>query len=305
LAINPDICSCIAAGATSCIHGSIWNSKAILEECLKYRDFSFIGEVDVSKIGIDSEKLSLSYAEKIVFYDGITVAAGPLGSSEILLNTFPSSNSVEVKDTRMGYMPFFKFKLNTGHSGAFAFSQFRFNVSFGKEQMSAHIQLYSHSEVYLDRILGKLPVFARSGFEKIAGIALPHIGIALIYLDSKTSSSLSISKGTGDRELDIEVLKPENSKWGLRRRIWQVFRQLGIFPFIALVSWAKPGESYHLGASGAGLLDEFGFVSVDRRISVAGALALPRIDAGPITHAAMAQSARLVEQIIYQNLESN
>lgn len=305
LAINPDVCSCIAAGVTSCPHGSIWNSKSILEQCLKYKDFSFVNGVDVTKIGINSENLSLSYQEKTDFYDGITVAAGPLGSSEILLNTFSNLRSVEVKDTLMGYMPFFKFKLNTGHSGVFAFSQFRFDLSFGKKQRSAHIQLYSHSEAYLDRILEKLPMFARSGFEKIAGMVLPHFGIALIYLDSQASSSLSISKGAGSRELNIKILMPENSKWGLRRRMWHAFRQLRIFPILPLISWAKPGESYHLGAGGTGLLDDIGFVKVDKRISVAGSLALARVDTGPITHAAMAQSSRLVEQIVHQNLESS
>jgi len=305
LAINPNICSCVTGGATSCTHGSIWNSKSILDKCSKYERFSFITGVDVTKVDIAGEKLSISYLGGEDSFDGITIAAGPLGSSEILLNTFSSLNSIEVSDNLMGYMPFYKFRLNSGHTGAFAFSQFRLDISFGKENLSAHIQLYSHSEKYLDRILGKLPKFSRPLFERLAGIVLPHIGIALIYLDSKASSSLSISKGRENRELEITVLKPAKGRLELRKRIWQTFRHLRVIPLVPLISWAKPGESYHLGAGGKDLLDDLGFVKNDNRISVAGALALPKVDPGPSTHAAMAQSSRLVEGFVYQNLESN
>ena len=305
LAINPSICSCIETGATSCAHGSVWNSKFMLEECMKYKSFSFISGVDITKIENVGDQLSLSYLSTTQFYDGITIAAGPLGSSEILLNTFSGLSSIEVSDTLMGYMPFYKFRLNSRHSGAFAFSQFRFDIIFGTENLSAHTQLYSHSEIYLDRILNKLPKIARPVLKKFAGVILAHIGIALIYLDSKASNSLTISKGRGGRELEINILKPEEGSSGLRRKLWQTFRLLRIFPLVPLISWAKPGESYHLGAGGKDLLDDLGFVKVDTRISVAGALGLTRVDPGPITHASMAQSSRLVEWIVHQNLESN
>ena len=75
-----------------------------------------------------------------------------------------------------------------------------------------------------------------------------------------------------------------------------------MFPLLPALSWAKPGESYHLGAV-RGLLDDYGFLKKDSRLSVAGSFALPVILPGPITHAAMAQTARLVEKIVHQNLE--
>jgi|688.fasta_scaffold178542_2 hypothetical protein len=305
LAINPNICQCISAGETSCGHGSVWNSKSLLEKCAGYKGFSFQDGIDVTEIKVSNENVVILCAEKTYSFDGITVAAGPIGSSEILLNSFSNLESLEVSDTLMGYMPFFKYKLNSGHSGAFAFSQFKFDLRFNDGDLQAHVQLYAHSEIYLDRILAKLPKIIRPMFTKLAGFLLPHIGIALIYLDSKASSSLSISKGMGDRELVIKALRPDKSVWGLRRKIIGAFRGLKILPFVALISWAKPGESYHLGAGGRDLLDEYGFVEFNKRISVAGSLALPRIDPGPITHAAMAQSSRLVEKIIHQNFESS
>jgi hypothetical protein len=305
LAINPNICPCISAGETSCGHGSIWNSKSLLEKCARYEGFSFQDGIDVTEIKVSNENVAILCAEKTYSFDGITIAAGPIGSSEILLNSFSNLESLEVSDTLMGYMPFFKYKLNSGHSGEFAFSQCRFDLRFNGGDLQAHVQLYSHSEIYLDRILGKLPKIIRPTFAKLAGFLLPHIGIALIYLDSKASSSLSISKGMSARELEIKVLRPDKSVWGLRRKIIGAFQGLKMFPLVALISWAKPGESYHLGAEGRDLLDEYGFVEFNKRISVAGSLALPRIDPGPITHAAMAQSSRLVEKIIHQNLESS
>ena len=303
LAINPNICKCINAGKTSCGHGSVWNSKSLLEECERHTGFTFHSGADVTEVGAGFENVSILCAGKTHSFDGITIAAGPLGSSEILLNSFSSIDSVVVSDSLMGYMPFFKFKLNNGHSGAFAFSQFRFDLIFNGRDSRAHVQLYSHSEIYLDRILGKLPKIIRPMFKKLAGLLLPHMGIALIYLDSTLSSSISISKGLGERELGIKILRPEKSAWGLRKKILGTFLSIKIIPLVCLIAWARPGESYHLGAGGKDLLDEYGFVKFNKRISVAGSLALPRIDPGPITHAAMAQSSRLVEKIVHQNLE--
>jgi hypothetical protein len=305
LAINPNVCNCINSGQTSCVHGSVWNSKSLLDECAGHSKFSFKDGVDVTKIEVGREDVAILDDDKTYSFDAITVAAGPLGSAEIMLNSFPNLDKIKISDTLMGYVPFFRFKLNDGHSGAFAFSQYRFDLELGHRDLRVHIQLYSHSEVYLDRILGKLPKLIRPIFGKMADFILPHIGIALIYLDSKASSSLSISKGVDDRNLDIKVFGPEIRARGLRRKLIGAFRALKIFPFVGLISWTKPGESYHLGAGAKDLLDEYGFVKIDKRISFAGSLALPRVDPGPITHASMAQSSRLAEKIIHQNFESN
>jgi hypothetical protein len=89
-----------------------------------------------------------------------------------------------------------------------------------------------------------------------------------------------------------------HSSLGLIRRLWQVFRYLGFFPLLPLLSWSQPGESYHLGAMDGEILDEFGSVKSIPGLHVAGALSLPNIAPGPVTHSSMAQTSRLIEKLV-------
>ena len=107
---------------------------------------------------------------------------------------------------------------------------------------------------------------------------------------------MKIVKAETERKLLINLIKPNRKYPEFGKKIWSHFREIGLFPLLPVLSWAKPGESYHLGAV-KGLLDDYGFLRKDSRLSVAGSFALPVILPGPITHAAMAQTARLVEKL--------
>jgi hypothetical protein len=202
----------------------------------------------------------------------------------------------------MGYAPYFKYKLNSGHRGAFAFSKYRLDLKNSQREVSAHVQLYVHSELYLDRIKGKIP----KPLKALSSIALkaltPHMGIALFYISSAMSESMEVSINNSSRQLDIKTRKAKNSRYSVMKEIKLKISGLGMKQFLPSFLMAKVGESYHLGAA-ENLLDEFGFLKIDGRVSVAGSFALPQIIPGPITHAAMAQTSRLVERIIHQNLE--
>ena len=302
LAIKYGKCICIAMGKSACNHGSIWSSLSLIEECKKYENFRLISGVDVLSISV-AELIKIN--SRINFsleYDSIILGAGPLGVSEILLNSFEKIQTIRLSETRMGYVPYFKFKLNSGHEGAFAFSKYRFDLKNKQREVMAHVQLYVHSELYLDRIKGKVP----QPFKALASVALkalsPHMGIALFYISSALSESLEISVNKTSRQLDIKTLQAKGKSFNVKRRIKLAISELGVKLFLPSFIMAKVGESYHLGAA-ENLLDEFGFLKIDGRISVAGSFALPQITPGPITHAAMAQTSRLVERIIHQNFE--
>jgi len=303
LAINDSVCKCVSSGNGYCIHGSVWNSISLTKECEKYPNFRLLETIDVQKIESDNEGVYINHNSAKLKYDAITLAAGPLGVSEILLNSEIEIKKISLSETRMAYLPYFRFRLNTGHTGAFAFSQYRFDLKDSDGEIEAHIQLYAHSELYKKRILGKIPQGMSLLGKYLINILTPHMGIAIIYLNSSLSESLEISKDQYERKLTITVKKPRYDKKGLRKRIWVAFNHLGVIPLLPAMSWAKVGESYHLGAA-PDILNEFGFLKLEPRLSIAGSFALPGILPGPITHAAMAQSSRLVEQIIYQNLES-
>ncbi len=302
LAIVYGKCSCLAVGKSFCNHGSIWSSLSLIEECKKFAKFRLISGVDVNSVSIADHIKIVSGNEFSVNYDSIILGAGPLGVSEILLNSFENIQSIHLSETRMGYAPYFKYKLNSGHKGAFAFSKYRLDLKNSQPEVLAHVQLYVHSELYLDRIKGKIPKPLRALSNMVLKVLTPHMGIALFYISSDMSESLEVSINDSSRQLDIKTRKAKNERFSVIREIKLKISDLGVKQFLPSFKMARVGESYHLGAA-ENLLDEFGFLKIDGRISVAGSFALPQIIPGPITHAAMAQTSRLVERIIHQNLE--
>ena len=301
LAVRNLECSCVASGKSFCVHGSVWNSSYLINECRKFPSFTFRKGVDVTDLKFQEDGVVINSSRDSLQYDMITLSAGPLGTAEVLFNSLDEIKSILMNETRMGFLPFLRYKLNTGHSGAFAFSQFKFDIQSGDESL-AHVQLYAHSELYSERIEGEVPKILTPFVRFALKFLTPHMGIALIYLNSEYSESLKIVKAETDRKLLINLIKPNRKKPGFGKNIWSRFREIGLLPLLPALSWAKPGESYHLGAV-KGLLDDYGFLRKDSRLSVAGSFALPVILPGPITHAAMAQTARLVEKIVHQNLE--
>jgi len=303
LAINNYVCECISSGNDYCMHGAVWNSKSLVNECMAYGTFKLLTSLDVKKIRSDIDGLYIQNQSEELRYDSITLASGPLGISSILLNSDFRLEEVLLSETRMAYMPYLRFRLNSGHPGAFAFSQYRFDLEDSSGTIEAHIQLYAHSELYKKRIESKVPNGLRFVARIILSILAPHMGIALIYINSEYSEALKITRSHDRSKLLVELINPKK-KHDFLKKLWRSFKELGLFPILPALSWAKAGESYHLGAI-QDYLDEYGFLKLEPRLSVAGSFALPKVLPGPITHAAMAQSSRLVERIVHQNLESN
>lgn len=303
LAVRNLSCGCVASGKSICPHGSVWNSTYLIRECEKFEKFTFRKGVDVTSLTFEKDGILINNPSDSLKYDSITLAAGPLGTAEILLSSFNAIKEIALNETRMGFIPFFRHKLNTGHVGAFAFSQFKFDLKDEKDLVVAHVQLYAHSELYAERIEGKFPTILVPFVRQLIKFLTPHMGIAIVYLNSNYSNSLKIEKFLGSRKLLVGSVDPIKNISKISKQFWGSFRKLGLFPLMPALSWAKPGESYHLGAEHE-LLDDFGFLKKDKRVSVAGTFALPVILPGPVTHAAMAQSSRLVEKITHQNFES-
>ena len=302
LAVRNLDCGCIATGKSYCVHGSVWNSTYLIRECKKFQRFNFCTGIDVQTLIAEQDGISINDSSSSIKYGSITLAAGPLGNTEVLLNSIHGIDGLLIRETRMGFLPFLRYKMNTRHAGAFAFSQFKFDINDEGSEVIAHVQLYAHSEQYTERIAGKIPKILLPIAKQLLKFLTPHMGIALIYLSSNFSESMSVRKSTQERKLLIDLIKPNFKNQRFGRRIWKSFTNLGLLPLMLALNWAKPGESYHLGAV-PDVLDEYGFLKSDNRISVAGSFALPTILPGPITHAAMAQTSRLVERLVHQNLE--
>ena len=298
LALNSARCDCIGIGLSSCTHGGVWNSKNFISICSTFDGFSLNSGKDVIKIDkIESGLLLVgeSFSDE---FDSVILAAGSIGSVEILLNSLPETSSISLKDTRMAFLPLLRFGIRTKHKGGFAFSQYSIDTLFGQTQLKAHIQLYSDSEIYRDRILGKIPTFLSPIAGPFLNSLLPHLAIAIIYVDSDASPHVRFRKSESERKLLVDFITPRVSVRGLKTQLWKIFRRLRFIPLLPLLSWSNPGESYHLGAVGNQLLDEFGSVKSLPGLHVAGAISLPQIEPGPITHSAMAQTSRLIERLL-------
>jgi len=297
LALDPSTCGCVPDGLSSCVHGGVWNSKSLLARCYSFDSFKFKSGCDVTRIEKSDVGLKLIGDGFSDEFQTVTLAAGSLGTVEILLNSLKDVPALTLQDTRMGFLPLFRFRIRTRHKGGFAFSQFNINTHFGKKNLAIHIQLYSDAEIYRHRIVGKLPRFISPIIEPLLNVILPHLAIAIVYVDAEMSTQISFSKTNQSRELNVDFIKASVSGRGLKRRLWSIFREIKFLPLLPLLSWSKPGESYHLGALGNQILDDFGSVKELPGVYIAGAIALPRVEPGPITHSAMAQTSRLIEHL--------
>jgi hypothetical protein len=298
LALKSVECGCILKGLSSCAHGGVWNSKSLIRRCSTHGGFTFHTGKDVIKIDKIESGLLLAGESFTNEFDSVILAAGSIGSVEILLNSLPETPNLSLQDTRMAFLPLLRFGNRTKHKGGFAFSQYSIDTLFGKTQLKAHIQLYSDSEIYRDRILGKIPTFLSPVVEPFLNSLIPHLAIAIVYVDSDASPKVRFRKSEGERKLVVDFLRPMVSVRGLKTQLWKIFRRIKFFPLLPFLSWSNPGESYHLGAVGNQLLDEFGSVKALPGLHVAGSISLPQIEPGPITHSAMAQTSRLIERLL-------
>lgn len=297
LALNPLVCECVIDGLSSCFHGGVWNSKSLLSKCESFEKFNFNSGFDVIRIEKSDSGVNIIGNDFSEECETAILAAGSLGSIEILLNSLIDVESLSLQDTRMAFLPLFKLGIRKPHDGGFAFSQFNLNANFGSKDFAVHIQLYSDSEIYVDRIIGKLPILLSFLITPFLNLILRNISIAIVYVDAALSPQLLFSQSKQDREICVDYKKPRFTCRGLKIYLWRIFRELKFVPLLPLLSWSNPGESYHLGALGDGLLDEVGSVRDIPGLYVAGAMALPRIEPGPITHSAMAQTSRLIEYL--------
>lgn len=297
LALNPNNCACIHLGFSSCSQGGVWNSKSLIQMCQAFDKFSLKTGKDVIKIEKSHSGLMLIGESFFDQFDSVILAAGTVGTVEILLNSLPDIPFLTLNDTRMAFLPLFRMGARAEHEGGFAFSQYSMDASFGKKKLAVHIQLYSDSEIYRERIIGKIPNYLGSITRPLLSYLLPHLAIAIIYIDSNASPQVQFRKSEAARRLDVYYLSPAFSKRGLKKRLWAIFRKLKFLPMLPLISWSNPGESYHLGALEEAILDEFGSVALLPGLHVAGAISLPQIEPGPITHSAMAQTSRLIERL--------
>lgn len=295
LAANTVYCDCLQNGLGACSHGSIWNTENILKACATYPKFNYVAGYFAESIRVENNSVAISNVSEIRNFEKVILAAGPIGNAALLLKSGLGADELTLLDTQMYYLPLWRFKRAKKHSGSFSLSQIQGDFTFSNSGLSAHLQIYAHTENFADRIKGKMPAVIWAITKYPLRLIYSHLSIGILYLDSKVSSKVRLSLNQKLTIIEEKVIPSNIELSDLRLVLRKSLRPLKLLPIFSLLSKSGVGESYHLGAEQSGLCDEYGRLVADKRIGVAGSFALPHLEPGPITNTTIAQTIRLVE----------
>lgn len=296
LVVNYESCTFCGLCQKGCPENAIWNSEELLMKCKEFDDFEYINALFVKRFEEVSSKVRIYCDDLEMEFDNLFIGAGPVSTSILFLKSDSRLNSVELKDNQMAIIPFLSFKRNRSHLGAFSLSGLQMNLKSNSSQY-AHLQLYTHTQSYLDRILlGRNPIL-RALLRRILIKIQGHLYVGLMYLPAEISDSLKLELVAG-----IPITSSIASHAGKRNYILQILRgfhqKTGLFPIFPLIEIKEVGASYHLGSAKGLDLDEFGKSSNHQKVRAIGSIALQNIEPGPITAIAMAQAITSVNNFL-------
>ena len=276
-----------------CSSNAIWSSLNILQKCEAFSNFSYIDNVFVDRFEIIDDLIQVTTSQRVFKTNYLLLGAGPIGNSAILLNS-NEANKIDILDTQMITIPLFSMRKKNPHVGSFGLSGgFIDGVDNGKR---FSIQLYSHPETFLNRISDAIPSIFRSVILPLMKLMLPHLYIAIIYLDSSVSGKIILEKGSALSYRYMNFDSKSKEFTGIRKAINKIFFGLRIFPAWTFAKFANVGDSYHIGAGSGFEANNYGQLKSNPKVGILGSLALESIEPGPITSLSMMQAIKLVNR---------
>jgi choline dehydrogenase-like flavoprotein len=297
---------CIYCGQclTGCPSDFIWHAPKIdsskVKNHVKNRVISIREEVD----GISIQSMNRTgQLENSEHFERVILGAGPIESFRILATSRMVSNKAVMKDSNTFFLPIYlsrRFRLPPDKT--FTLSQAFVRIE-PHNLPAAQLQLYEFSPDLVERAKKILPLgsFIPDYFLKLV---LRRMVVAIGYLDSGKSTPMEISLTESGNVL---IKSKKLNIWKLRKRIApyiKIFnkksRKLGIRPLFLFAKFSRPGEGVHFGSwlpmgSEADLL---GRPRGHKLIHVIDSSVLPTIPAGAMTFTVMANSSRIVDQLI-------
>ena len=225
----------------------------------------------------------------LVDFDFIYLCCGPVANANLILNSKPKPAQIVLKDTQIIYVPFLYRKKNKFCKEITNFPVRSASVFNEEGGIETYFQIYPHVKEYLEQILSKFPKILRPALSPVLGIVFSRIGIALGYRNQENSSSISLNSGPTILVKELAAEK-KISKITFMIRSFHNLKSLGLLPMPMFTRFGSPGDSYHLGMAENIVQPENGSVEGFSRVFALGAIALPRLDPGPITYSAMAQA---------------
>lgn len=297
------ITACQSCGlcATGCPWGSIWDAGSALNKLRSRKNFEY-------QTGFRVEGISpISNGYKVTNFKGdeiiarrVFVAAGPIGSTILLLRNGLIPSYAKLDDTQLSIIPCIALHKKQS-SRNFVLSQFILNFQNDVGVTSEFVQITGYNPDLVRRVRGYIPFlkyFPAVLLDKI----FRYLAIAMVFQNTNDSNKVRfelIEKKihiTSDKSKKISVANSNNFKL-----IIQSLRKLRLIPLVKFIQVVGVGESYHLGnltdIENKKILGPLGEVPGYENLHVVDSSSLAHIAAGSVTYTSMAHAVHIVEEL--------
>ena len=264
-------------------------------------------EVD-ERVEISGQRLGTS--EPLTWNaDRVFVAAGVIPTTKIILQSLGAyEQTVYLKDSQYFLVPMLARRTRgAGTERSFGLAQlFLELLDPTGRQRSAHVQLYSNSDIISAAVAKAFGPF-RSPLGALVRSLQERALVAQGFLHSDYSSRISVrlrrSESGGSASLELKGETNNDAAAAVRGVVRKLLRHapgIGAVPLLPMLTIAEPGRSFHSGgsfpmrANPVGLeTDVLGRVPRWRRIHAVDATVFPSIPATTITLSSMANAHRI------------
>ena len=302
LLLDPEKCTRCGLCLTGCPYGALFDPGEYVTKMIYSGRFSsdrfirgILKRIDLVETGV-VVTYSVDGTEISQNFDEVILAAGPLSTALILINSGLLPDNFFIPDSQVFYGAFlslrrFRPKKELQEVGQLVCYPLK------KSEGDFQITLYSPSDTSRMRISKMiLPSFLQ--FLKLPKIFSDRIIPAIGFLPQSESGGIQITKSNSG----IEITRPINSesKVGSKRSLKKVASATWRSGFIHIPFSTQvpvPGSGFHIGASlplGGKHVDAHGYLVNSKSVRVLDASILPRIPAGGHTFLTMALIRALV-----------
>jgi len=250
LAVSPD-CRLCGMCLYGCPYGYIFSSDALVRQFQSQDDFSYRGGLKAQRLlpQADGVALVVSHADGIqetLQADRIFVAAGVLGSAQLMLKSFYGpDDALILRDGQYFLLPFLARapKAESFHTLSQLFLQLDGDAP-------VHVQLYTRNDLYAGMLATKFGPLAPL-LRPLADLAGRRIVMAQGYLPSAQSGAAELRLNS-QGHLAISP-RASGATRGALRAVWQKLSRVGRLASLRAVLFparqAEIGRGYHTGAT--------------------------------------------------------
>lgn len=317
-----DVQRCIKCGLCNggCAWDLIFSSRQLFKRWIAEKKITYVPEIVVKSVketasGVEVHTISLNRERRSFTADRVFLAAGAVGTSKIVLNSFPELNDLEMKECRQMIVPLvFPRSARTPEEGdTFALGQA--GIYFAPlTSHEAFLQLYPYDPSFvsgLPRIVRQHPALRNT--------LLRHLAIGLLYFNSEQSPTIRLrAVKTSSNEVGIELSgkmfsKGESSVRETFSRLGAAGKHAGFRPVIPLTKVTPAGRSYHWGGQfgyeenpkSQTSSDRLGRLSAWHNIHIVDASTFPTLGPTGFLLTVMANAYRIARETAYEEAPSD